>query len=156
MFQKQLQIKIRNTDVIGYTLGIFVTSIYFFTNHWIFNNILGIGFTIAAISMLKVQKFSEIYLLLWLLFFYDIFWVYGTDVMVTIAKRLDVPIKLKFPMGSENNKFSILGLGDIILPGVLGALCIKFDVDNCLEKLNLQIKNLKNKFNIDSDKKNKI
>jgi minor histocompatibility antigen H13 len=29
-----------------------------------------------------------------LLFFYDIFWVFGTEVMVTVAKNLDGPIKL--------------------------------------------------------------
>lgn len=35
--------------------------------------------------------------MLWGLFFYDIFWVYGTDVMVTVAKSLEAPIKLQFP-----------------------------------------------------------
>ena len=30
------------------------------------------------------------------LFFYDIFWVFGTPVMVTVAKSLDAPIKLLF------------------------------------------------------------
>ena len=32
--------------------------------------------------------------MLWGLFFYDIFWVFGTDVMVTVAKLADAPIKL--------------------------------------------------------------
>jgi minor histocompatibility antigen H13 len=36
-------------------------------------------------------------LMLWGLFFYDIFWVYGTDVMLTVAKSIDAPIKLMFP-----------------------------------------------------------
>ena len=31
------------------------------------------------------------------LFFYDIFWVFGTPVMVSVAKSLDAPIKLLFP-----------------------------------------------------------
>jgi minor histocompatibility antigen H13 len=31
---------------------------------------------------------------------YDIFWVFGTDVMVTVAKKLDGPIKILFPRGS--------------------------------------------------------
>jgi Signal peptide peptidase len=29
------------------------------------------------------------------LFFYDIFWVFGTDVMVTVAKSFDGPIKVQ-------------------------------------------------------------
>jgi len=36
-------------------------------------------------------------LLLSLLFVYDIFFVFGTDVMVTVAKNIDAPIKLQFP-----------------------------------------------------------
>ena len=36
-------------------------------------------------------------LLLTGLFFYDIFWVFGTPVMVSVAKSLDAPIKLLFP-----------------------------------------------------------
>jgi minor histocompatibility antigen H13 len=57
--------------------------------------------------------------LLWGLFFYDIFWVYGTDVMVTVAKSLDAPIKLLFPIDFTTTppKFSMLGLGDIVIPG---------------------------------------
>ena len=62
------------------------------------------------------------------LFFYDIFWVFGTDklltgdsVMVTVAKSLDAPIKLLFPktLAAEKLEFSILGLGDIVIPGIL-------------------------------------
>ena len=36
------------------------------------------------------------------LFFYDIFWVFGTDVMVTVAKSFEAPIKLVFPQVSSN------------------------------------------------------
>lgn len=66
-------------------------------------------------------------LLLWILFFYDIFWVFASDVMITVAMKFDVPIKLKFPLAS--GKFSILGLGDMVIPGFLLALALKFDID---------------------------
>jgi Signal peptide peptidase len=42
--------------------------------------------------------------------------------MVTVATSLDVPIKLVFPGGG------ILGLGDIILPGLMIALALRFDL----------------------------
>ena len=29
-------------------------------------------------------------------------------------------------------KFSLLGLGDIVLPGLLLSLCFKFDIDCCI------------------------
>jgi len=31
------------------------------------------------------------------LFVYDVFWVFGTDVMVSVATKFDAPIKLIFP-----------------------------------------------------------
>lgn len=68
-------------------------------------------------------------MLLSLLFFYDIFFVFGTDVMLTVAKGIDAPIKLQFPkdFSGETNKFAILGLGDIVIPGVFVSLCLRYD-----------------------------
>jgi len=69
-------------------------------------------------------------MLLVLLFFYDIFFVFGTDVMLTVAKNIDAPIKLLFPRdwSVEEPKFSLLGLGDIVLPGLFIAMCLRYDV----------------------------
>lgn len=82
--------------------------------------------------------------MLWGLFFYDIFWVYGTDVMVTVAKSIDAPIKLMFPYNwsEEPPLFSMLGLGDIVIPGVFVSLCLKYDLDR-------QINNVKKISEID-------
>ena len=59
--------------------------------------------------------------MLWGLFFYDIFWVYGTDVMLTVAKNLNAPIKLLFPIDlwADPPKMSLLGLGDIVIPVII-------------------------------------
>jgi len=87
-------------------------------------------------------------LLLSLLFFYDIFFVFGTDVMVTVAKNIDAPIKLQFPrdLSTTPPQYSILGLGDIVIPGIFMSLCLRFDV---LKSLSLsKLENL-----IDSEKK---
>ena len=64
------------------------------------------------------------------LFFYDIFWVFGTPVMVTVAKSLDAPIKLLFPRAGAaagESPFAMLGLGDIVIPGIFVALCLRYD-----------------------------
>ena len=89
-----------------------------------------------AIRNIDLANFKVGLLLLWFLFFYDIFWVYGTDVMVTVAKKLDIPIKLLFPyLNNEGvEKFSMLGLGDIVIPGIFVALCLKFDIDRNIKK----------------------
>ena len=74
---------------------------YYITKHWILNNIYGILFSIFALRNINLSSFKVGFLLLWLLFFYDIFWVYGTDVMVSVAKNLDLRIKLLFPYLDE-------------------------------------------------------
>lgn len=55
------------------------------------------------------------------LFLYDVFWVFGTDVMVTVAKNFDAPIKLlfvrSFATEDTDATYSMLGLGDIVIPG---------------------------------------
>ena len=57
--------------------------------------------------------------------------------MVTVAKNLDQPIKLVFPRPDEpstvpgeppTKSFSMLGLGDIVLPGIMIALALRFDL----------------------------
>ncbi|PNX91774.1 signal peptide peptidase-like protein, partial [Trifolium pratense] len=57
------------------------------------------------------------------LFVYDIFWVFFTPVMVSVAKSFDAPIKLLFPTADLKRPFSMLGLGDIVIPG--GTLILK-------------------------------
>lgn len=51
--------------------------------------------------------------------------------MVTVAKSVDAPIKLLFPYdySSDPVKTSMLGLGDIVIPGIFIALCLKYDID---------------------------
>lgn len=54
--------------------------------------------------------------------------------MVTVAKNLDIPIKLLFPRppipGDTTTKrqYSMLGLGDIVLPGIVMGLALRFDL----------------------------
>ena len=59
------------------------------------------------------------------LFFYDITMVFYTPLMVTVATSLDVPIKLVFPGPGRG---SMLGLGDVVLPGIMIAIALRFDL----------------------------
>ncbi len=47
------------------------------------------------------------------------------------AKSFDAPIKLLFPRaleeGSKMMPFSMLGLGDIVIPGIFVALVLRYD-----------------------------
>jgi minor histocompatibility antigen H13 len=54
--------------------------------------------------------------------------------MVTVAKSLDVPIKLMFPRPasaddpSATPSHAMLGLGDVVLPGIMIGLALRFDL----------------------------
>ena len=50
--------------------------------------------------------------------------------MLTVAKSIDAPIKLLFPRdwSTEPPQYSLLGLGDIVIPGVFIALCLRYDI----------------------------
>jgi len=65
--------------------------------------------------------------------------------MVTVAKSFDAPIKLMFPLDwyADPPKFSMLGLGDIVIPGIFVALCLKYDMERFLKTKNRNINDLK-------------
>ncbi|CAF3469993.1 unnamed protein product [Rotaria socialis] len=121
-------------DVGVLFLCVLVGVWYLLKRHWIANNIFGIAFSINAIEILHFNKVLNGVVLLSGLFVYDIFWVFGTNVMVTVAKSFDAPIKLLFPQDLiENglfaaNKFAMLGLGDIVIPGAFIALLLRYDM----------------------------
>ncbi|XP_076058053.1 signal peptide peptidase [Oratosquilla oratoria] len=105
---------------------------YLIKKHWVANNLLGLAFAINGVELLHLNNIQTGALLLAGLFVYDIFWVFGTNVMVTVAKSFEAPIKLVFPQdllekGMEADNFAMLGLGDIVIPGIFIALLLRFD-----------------------------
>lgn len=138
ILQKVFEIEdfnISKGSILCFILSLVPVVAYYITKYWALNNVFGVLFSIFALRNLNLSSFKVGFILLWLLFFYDIFWVYGTDVMVSVAKNLDIPIKLLFPFLNEEGveKFSMLGLGDIVLPGVFVSLCLKYDIDRCIQ-----------------------
>lgn len=119
-------------DMLCLAISITLGAMWFYTpndtkiNEWC--NILAFGLSIAAVSGVRVGSFTNSFILLWGLFVYDVFWVFGTNVMVTVAKKIEGPVKIAFPI-SEKDTSSILGLGDIVLPGFLISLLLRFDID---------------------------
>jgi minor histocompatibility antigen H13 len=116
--------------VLAFVLAAVFTVHYSLTKNWISSNLLGLSFAFTAIKLLHLDSFKTGMILLAGLFIYDIFWVFGTDVMVSVAKSFDVPVKLLFPrniIASPMKEFTMLGLGDIVIPGVMVSLCLRFD-----------------------------
>ncbi|OWZ65398.1 hypothetical protein AYX15_03121 [Cryptococcus neoformans] len=103
----------------------------YFDRHYILSNILALAFSIETLALLKLDSFFTAFLMLGLLLVYDIFWVFATPVMVTVAKGIDAPIKILAPKTSpfaSPTDFAMLGLGDIIVPGLVIALCLRYDL----------------------------
>jgi minor histocompatibility antigen H13 len=48
--------------------------------------------------------------------------------MVSVAKNFDAPIKLLFPKEFQSAEYSMLGLGDIVIPGIMVAIVLRYDV----------------------------
>jgi len=123
-----------NVDIICMLVAAGVGGWYLMTKHWIATNFYGLSFSTNGIKMFALPSFKTGAILLSGLFFYDVFWVFGTDVMVTVAKSFDAPIKVLFPKDFIENgplnasEHAMLGLGDIVLPGVVIAMLLRFDM----------------------------
>ena len=104
---------------------------------WSLSNVVTIAVASELMAIVSVGSFANCALLLSGLLLYDAFWVYaspmvvGENVMVTVAtsQTFDGPTKLLFPSAHpEIMPFSILGAGDVVVPGLL--LCLLRRVDN--------------------------
>ncbi|XP_038622874.1 signal peptide peptidase-like 2A isoform X2 [Tachyglossus aculeatus] len=114
---------------------------------WVLQDILGIAFCLNFIKTLKMPNFKSCVILLGLLLIYDVFFVFitpfitknGESIMVEVAagpfgnsEKLPVVIRVPRLVFSAQTlcviPFSLLGFGDIIVPGLLVAYCRRFDV----------------------------
>ncbi|XP_061409380.1 signal peptide peptidase-like 2B isoform X1 [Lethenteron reissneri] len=116
---------------------------------WVLQDMLGIAFCTYMLRVLRMPSFKACTLLLVMLFVYDIFFVFitpyimpnGQSIMVEVASgpsdsssKEKLPMVLKVPrlapseLSVCSQPFSLLGFGDILVPGVLVVYCHRFDV----------------------------
>lgn len=118
---------------------------------------MGMGLCVAFIAFVRLPSLKVSTLLLTGLLIYDVFWVFfssyifSTNVMVKVATRpaenpvglvarklniggmvkdspkLNLPGKLVFPSLHNSGHFSMLGLGDIVMPGLLLCFVLRYD-----------------------------
>jgi len=100
---------------------------------WLFTDLLALCLGVMAMALLRLPNLMVASAVLWVFFFYDIFWVFlssyifGDNVMVHVATSLpSLPIILIIPRIIYKG-YSLLGLGDIILPGIYLAFLYRFD-----------------------------
>ncbi|VDO08071.1 unnamed protein product [Rodentolepis nana] len=119
-------------DALPFLVAISTSIAYVTTKHWMANNIIGISIAITGIQYLHLDRVINGCILLGGLFVYDIFWVFGTGVMVFVATNFDAPVKVVFPRdfltkGFLSKNVGMLGLGDIVIPGIFLAILLRFD-----------------------------
>ncbi|WOL05399.1 hypothetical protein Cni_G14127 [Canna indica] len=106
---------------------------------WIGQDILGIALIITVLQIVRVPNLKVGTVLLSCSFLYDIFWVFISkrwfheSVMIVVARgdrtqEDGVPMLLKIPrMFDPWGGYSIIGFGDILLPGLLIAFALRYD-----------------------------
>uniref|UniRef100_A0A5B7A898 Putative signal peptide peptidase-like 4 n=1 Tax=Davidia involucrata TaxID=16924 RepID=A0A5B7A898_DAVIN len=106
---------------------------------WIGQDILGIALIITVLQIIRVPNLKVGTVLLSCAFLYDIFWVFVSkwwfheSVMIVVARgdksgEDGIPMLLKIPrMFDPWGGYSIIGFGDIIIPGLLVAFSLRYD-----------------------------
>ncbi|KAL1217091.1 Signal peptide peptidase-like 4 [Cardamine amara subsp. amara] len=110
-----------------------------FSFAWIGQDILGISLIITVLQIVRVPNLKVGFVLLSCAFMYDIFWVFVSkwwfreSVMIVVARgdrsgEDGIPMLLKIPrMFDPWGGYSIIGFGDIILPGLLVTFALRYD-----------------------------
>ena len=119
-------------------------------------DLLGVGLCVFIMAAVRLPNVRIATFLFSGLLCYDLFWVFfsqrffETNVMVNVATKtaenpievmanslsmplsnklpaLSIPAKLMFPSLQRPDEFSMLGLGDVVLPGILVAHNLRYD-----------------------------
>ncbi|XP_019190430.1 PREDICTED: signal peptide peptidase-like 4 isoform X2 [Ipomoea nil] len=106
---------------------------------WIGQDILGIALIVTVLQIVRIPNLKVGTVLLGCAFLYDLFWVFVSkwwfheSVMIVVARggrsgEDGIPMLLKIPrMFDPWGGYSIIGFGDIILPGLLVAFSLRYD-----------------------------
>ncbi|GMN32062.1 hypothetical protein TIFTF001_003517 [Ficus carica] len=106
---------------------------------WIGQDILGIALIITVLQIVRIPNLKVGTVLLGCAFLYDIFWVFVSkslfheSVMIVVARGDNsgedgIPMLLKIPrMFDPWGGYSIIGFGDILLPGLVVAFSLRYD-----------------------------
>ncbi|KAK9808724.1 hypothetical protein WJX72_002527 [[Myrmecia] bisecta] len=137
------------SDVLVILLSFAAASLDLAANHTNFtlNNLLACLIATDILQLLGLKSFKAAAVMLVGLLAYDVFWVFGSpavvgdNVMLTVATSniLTGPTRLLFPryFGSVGEAsgfpFSLLGLGDIAVPGLLACLALRYDASRATD-----------------------
>uniref|UniRef100_A0A7N6ABJ7 Signal peptide peptidase-like 2B n=1 Tax=Anabas testudineus TaxID=64144 RepID=A0A7N6ABJ7_ANATE len=149
-FHKRPQIRMLLLSAL--CIGVSITWMVFRNEDqwaWVLQDALGIAFCLYMLKTVRLPTFKACTLLLTVLFVYDVFFVFitpfitksGESIMVEVAAGpsnsttheklpmvLKVPRLNSSPLALCDRPFSLLGFGDVLVPGLLVAYCHRFDI----------------------------
>ncbi|KAG0338806.1 hypothetical protein BG004_007063 [Podila humilis] len=128
---------------MGMLIGSILLSAYYaVTKNWIASNIFSIAFALNAVQLLSLDSFQTGIILMVGFCLYEIGWTrYGAEILRIVTAQIGAvfPLKVVFPWllamsaAGESQRaplltgFASFGLGDIVIPGLFVALCLRFD-----------------------------
>lgn len=126
---------IKMNEILCFISSVLICLFYVFTKNWLLNNLIGISMVLLLVRTIRMPNYFVALLMLGFSFFYDIFWVFlsthlfGTSVMAHVATHINLPLKIICPTFSITplQTCSLLGLGDMALPGFFISYCFSFD-----------------------------
>eukprot|EP00890_Picochlorum_soloecismus_P006444 jgi/Picsp_1/6800/NSC_04139-R1_protein len=140
---------LRATDAVVLIIALTVSSIDLVSHHGNFTMNNAIACLIAAdvMQFLGLNSFRVAAVLLFGMLLYDVTWVFaspqaiGENVMLKVATSdiMNGPTRLLFPKipGSVGEAasfpFSLLGLGDIAIPGLFACLALRYDASRTID-----------------------
>uniref|UniRef100_A0A0D2XGJ2 Minor histocompatibility antigen H13 n=1 Tax=Fusarium oxysporum (strain Fo5176) TaxID=660025 RepID=A0A0D2XGJ2_FUSOF len=99
--------RIKFAHVVSLVMALATALIYSSTTSPLLSNMLGYAMCYGSIQLISPTDFLT------------------STLILVVATKLDVPIKLTFEAAERK---SILGLGDIVIPGMVMALALRFDL----------------------------
>jgi minor histocompatibility antigen H13 len=129
-------------------IGVLCTLVYWtpiaLEQKFLVSNFIAWSLGMVSLGAISLGSYQTGALFLAGLFCYDAFWVFGTDVMMTVATKVEAPVKFLFTAPPSDvprsYPFSVLGLGDVVIPGLFVRLMTK--IDEILQPKNLSYFNV--------------
>eukprot|EP00578_Thalassiosira_sp_NH16_P024652 CAMPEP_0181092762 /NCGR_PEP_ID=MMETSP1071-20121207/9086_1 /TAXON_ID=35127 /ORGANISM="Thalassiosira sp., Strain NH16" /LENGTH=949 /DNA_ID=CAMNT_0023174953 /DNA_START=5 /DNA_END=2854 /DNA_ORIENTATION=- len=163
--------------VVGFSTAQPMTNAYY----WVIQDVIGVCFCVLILGVIHINMIMVATILLSFLFIYDVFYVlispmiFGSSVMLDVASGgangIDPTFCEKYPSDSRcpgtfaplpmllaipwfndfRGGFSMIGLGDIILPGLLISFAARFDAARGLMKKCSRISSIRSGENAADD-----
>jgi len=140
IFKKSWNIRwfgtINCSGIFSFLASLAIVISWLLTFNFVIINVLAICLAISALSFLRLPNLKVSAIVLILFFLYDIFWVFISpyifkeSVMVNVATQVPtLPMVIVVPRVLKPGA-SLLGVGDIVLPGLFLSFLYRFDKQN--------------------------